>query len=53
MVGVVGSSPIAPTKHKPLQVTDLQGFFGFYVTFDFGRVEDIWSLFAHPAKVCD
>ncbi len=29
MVGVVGSSPIAPTKYKPKQVFDLLGLFGF------------------------
>ncbi len=27
MVGVVGSSPIAPTNHKPKQLIDLLGLF--------------------------
>ena len=30
MVGVVGSSPIAPTRYKPKQVIDLLGLFGFW-----------------------
>ena len=30
MVGVVGSSPIAPTRYKPKQVVDLLGLFGFW-----------------------
>ena len=29
MVGVVGSSPIAPTNHKPKQIADLLGLFAF------------------------
>ena len=51
MVGVVGSSPIAPTRYKPLQVIDLQGFFSFRHSIDFVQMEDIWSLFLPAVQV--